>query len=1548
MADVNKNVNISLSLDGNYKTQVASLSTAFKDLNTKVIQPLSTSLSGLKVPSLNSLATGLDKLQKSSDLKIDGLDQLATSLKTIQGLEIPKLSSLATGIKKISDVKGDIPTTASSIAILAKNLKALDGIDIPSITTIANGLTKMSTVVIPSSTYNSVAKLGTALKKFEGNNLSNLVAFETINKQLKELTANSKSTQSAVNSLQTSFKSNGGEADRLAKKLGTVSGKLSEYFQYRAVADTMYYFKQAVSEAVLSIIDYDQALKDIQAITLSTEEDVQKMGIAIKNVADSTKFSAVEVAEGVKVLGQAGLSAQEATSTIGAVANLATGTLTSMENAVDLVTTAMRVYNIEAERSNYIADVFANAVNNSKLTIDKLRTALNYVGPVSESAGVSIAETSASMQTLANAGLKASTIGTGLRRVFAELVDPSAKLQKAAESVGVSLSELDLTTNTLSDVYRSLGVVVQDTQTAFELFGKRGASAALTLTKDVSGGFDTLLNSTERFGTASEQADIQMEGLGVSFKNLGDKLRLLATAVGDAGLNDILRIFVDVARDTTDALRWLIEETNILQGIFAGALIASLAKLSISFSASIATITAQTVSVTSLTAAWRLLSVAMASNPIGALAVGVGIAVSAYLTLNETLEETSQKLREQRAELEGVDSALGQLKSQLSNIEFESASDIDEFIKRMLETFPQWTSDILEAQASIESTGDAVKVLTTLVDKLQTTTKNDLEIVDVNSFDTQAELLFKTYSELQNVQDALSKRQELGLDITDEAKKVADLKSEYNTLVNTITTSIRNVDGIDLSNLVSVGDSAELSPQEFLQKTGLRISEVPEELRKQLSAAYTGIDTVVGEVGERIRQQLDAEGKLNALRMQETFGQAFKFSGLFDTVFSDLSGIESGLSTFSESINDDLSELLPKNVDTSNLSSFIADMQDFSARVAKAMEIKDPAQLLKAQIALQEEATSLYDQYSEEFIIARSLATSKQYEEELKVIEAEGKANNKAEETILQERVTALKKAQKTIQNIPSTVVDSADLLKNTEETITKLKAQAETLRLDIDLAVLQGSKSQQDADIEKLNIDKGLTDSITALWKDAYDKISSYGAESEEAIKAQNNLLQSQIKSAQIDLDTDNVRTQLSSIEQEYISSDASIEKEKEQHYTTLEALEQQYVDKVSTIQQNYISEINGIEQERVSVSKSIASSRLSIETQTEDALRDIRLREASDSEIEASAKSVANEKIAKGLELVRLAAKTSNEEQLASGRELIQQAFSLGQGLDSQKDALKVVALAGEALQEALTSEESIRKTKLQKEAQEALKKKIDETTDAQNEYNSGVDSENTRHSTAITNITTERDTKLLALGEIYSTESENEAKRHKTKVDNLQTELALAKQIASASSSSSSSGGQVVSYNRNGGLITPEYFANGGGVGNIFKKLSSRYITNGSGTKDDVPAMLTKNEFVHRPEAVKKYGVGFMNMINSLQLPSFFADGGLTGSLSALSSAGSGLSSYSASTTSSSGMGGYQTVKLDLGNNEPNVEMRMTKQNVQEFYRQVDRMSKYRSGN
>ena len=640
--DVKKVVEIELKVTGLDSKAFTSIISKFNDLadavkgvfaaindmqssfqKIKIPASLTTAVNALKefssikkLPNLKNVAEGFERLSKAG--KFPDLGKFATELKKLSGIKLPNIKTLSIGLREL--VKINTATSASQLRALSAAMKGFEDVKLPSIKAFANGLReliKLDTQKVVSQLY----KLHTALNRLAKNEAV-IVGLGRIVSAMKQT---EKATKQLANTTQTQV-----------TKIGTWMGKIGTYLSYRLIADSIRALSEGVRAGIGAIIEYSQALKDLQAITGATERDVAMMGDMVKEVATKTKFSASEVAAGMRTLGQAGLTAAESTKTMQAVADLATGTLSDMASTVDLVTTAMRVFGIEAVDSGMIADVFANAVNRSKLTIDKLRTSFNYVGPIAKEAGLTFQETGAALMTLANSGLRASTMGTGLRRMLAELVAPNQKLAEAAMEAGIALDQLDPSKNDLSSVLEALGVVIDDTATAFDIFGKRGAAAALAITNTESG-YNSLYATIHRTGTAAKMAETQMEGLGVSFKNLKDKLGLLMIALGDAGLVSLLKVVVNISRKLVDALTALAEsafggfivKVGILVGLlgaFTGAvLVAKAAVISFYGSFAFAQIVSWALGIKGATIAVTGFTVVMTDFGTAAAAVGTKI-----------------------------------------------------------------------------------------------------------------------------------------------------------------------------------------------------------------------------------------------------------------------------------------------------------------------------------------------------------------------------------------------------------------------------------------------------------------------------------------------------------------------------------------------------------------------------------------------------------------------------------------------------------------------------------------------------------------------------------------------------------------------------------------------------------------------------------------------------------------------------------------------------------------------------------------------------------
>jgi TP901 family phage tail tape measure protein len=374
------------------------------------------------------------------------------------------------------------------------------------------------------------------------------------------------------NSGQIALKSTSQLADQyqiFGKQIGQVSGGLERIYaalrvtaSYMVAGSAVYMLVNAFITGKQALFEFHQALKNLQAITGASSGELAVMSEEMKKVASLTKFSATEIGDAMVYIGQAGFTAAESVQVIGAVADLATGTLSTLTDSANLLTTTLRVFQLDASESGRVADVFANAVNKSKTTIDRLNITMNYLGPVAHSAGISLEQTSAAIMVLSNAGIRASTIGTGFRQVISRLLSPTASLRNYMESSGKTVEDFNIQLqngrtggNGFATVMQNIAETLQgDVDKAFKGFGLRGANIALVLSR-LGSDIEFYVDQASEAGTASKMAATQMEGLVVTAKNLSDKLGLLAITIGET-FQGAIKLGYDILRSFVDLLTW--------------------------------------------------------------------------------------------------------------------------------------------------------------------------------------------------------------------------------------------------------------------------------------------------------------------------------------------------------------------------------------------------------------------------------------------------------------------------------------------------------------------------------------------------------------------------------------------------------------------------------------------------------------------------------------------------------------------------------------------------------------------------------------------------------------------------------------------------------------------------------------------------------------------------------------------------------------------------------------------------------------------------------
>lgn len=357
-------------------------------------------------------------------------------------------------------------------------------------------------------------------------------------------------------------KNSGGAFSFLGDSIGKMAARLTEFYGIRAV---LFAAGNQTREAVTATIDLNQAVHDIAAISGAPREAMQGISDSIMSIATNSRYSAKEVAGLMEVLAQAGVASRDLPTTSATVGMFATGAGATPEQAADVFTTALNVFDIKAEQGSKVANVLTAALNNSKLAVGGLATAFNYLGPQAAQLGMSLEDTVGIISTMSQAGIKASTIGTGVSQLLKELTVPKARFKNLLDAYGISPEEVNPKLHSFADIVDKLkekGVQTEHLFQALESRVGRSVVAAVNLGGDA---FRTMTASVTGTNAAVVAYDKAMEGSRARINVMKQEFVSLFVGVGTQSS----AIFGGITDAITNVIRGLQQVPAIVSQITA-------------------------------------------------------------------------------------------------------------------------------------------------------------------------------------------------------------------------------------------------------------------------------------------------------------------------------------------------------------------------------------------------------------------------------------------------------------------------------------------------------------------------------------------------------------------------------------------------------------------------------------------------------------------------------------------------------------------------------------------------------------------------------------------------------------------------------------------------------------------------------------------------------------------------------------------------------------------------------------------------------------------
>ena len=299
-------------------------------------------------------------------------------------------------------------------------------------------------------------------------------------------------------------------SDKILSTIGTVTKFLGVYALISGVAKVV---NTALFESTKRFIEFDKSLANLAAV--GGQEAANSIEI-FKNqaieVANETKFTAVQVVGLQTELSKLGFSAQEVVAATASVAKSAQALGAPLDQTALVIGQTIRAFDLLAEEATYVGDTIVTAINNSALSFQSFQTAIQYVGPIAQSAGLTLSETAAAMGVLADAGFRASRIGTGLRGVISGLTENGEDLipvLRELRNQNISFSE------------------------AVELVGKTSAAQLITLTRNIDE-LEKAKDAYTEFGAAARASATQLDSIDGALSLLNSSFDTFLTKLGES------------------------------------------------------------------------------------------------------------------------------------------------------------------------------------------------------------------------------------------------------------------------------------------------------------------------------------------------------------------------------------------------------------------------------------------------------------------------------------------------------------------------------------------------------------------------------------------------------------------------------------------------------------------------------------------------------------------------------------------------------------------------------------------------------------------------------------------------------------------------------------------------------------------------------------------------------------------------------------------------------------------------------------------------------
>lgn len=195
----------------------------------------------------------------------------------------------------------------------------------------------------------------------------------------------------------------------------------------------------AMVKATRQAMELETAFAEVSTLMGESANAAEVFGADVERL--STEFAAqggqVEVVNGLYQTLSAGITdTTEATQLMEVAMKSATAGLSNTETAVDILTTVVNAYGLEASEATRVSDVLFETVRQGKTRYDELAGSVGQIVPISAELGVEFETVGAALATLTAQGQSTDQAVTAVRQAMVQLLRPQKDLLDLINDLG--------------------------------------------------------------------------------------------------------------------------------------------------------------------------------------------------------------------------------------------------------------------------------------------------------------------------------------------------------------------------------------------------------------------------------------------------------------------------------------------------------------------------------------------------------------------------------------------------------------------------------------------------------------------------------------------------------------------------------------------------------------------------------------------------------------------------------------------------------------------------------------------------------------------------------------------------------------------------------------------------------------------------------------------------------------------------------------------------------------------------------------------------------